>query len=127
MSVLDLLNRFGRKGDFPGEVEITRFKPGEYESGNFSAEIDRVFFITASVQPLKGEDLILEEVQFSRDTNMIKIYTEEEILADKQVGDTLQNADLININGVIYEAFDVQDWNFLGTMHYKTMAKEKNE
>ena len=126
MSVLDLLSKFSREGDFSGEIKITRFKPGEYTGGNYTATVDSEFFATASVQPVKKEDLILEDKQFSRNTNTIKIYTEVKILIDKQTGDILQNADLIDVDGIIYEAFDVQDWNFLGHQHYKTLAMEKN-
>ena len=126
MSVLDLLEKFSREGDFSGEIKITRFKPGEYTGGNYTATIDSEFFTTASVQPVTKGDFILEAKQFSRNTNTIKIYTEVEILIDKQIGDILQHADLIDVDGIIYEAFDVQNWSFLDNQHYKTLAMEKN-
>lgn len=127
MAVLDLLKKFGRHGDFSGEAKITRFKPGEYEGGNYTADIDSEFFITVSAQPVKRDDLIIEGKQFSRSTNTIKIYSEVEILVDKQTGSILQNADLIDVNGIVYEAFDSQNWNFLGQEHFKTLAMEKNQ
>ena len=126
MAIDDLLAKFGLQGDEPGEVAITRYLPGEYSGGGFNAKVDRIFFLSASVQPIARDDVMREDKQFARSTNMVKIYTTEKILVDKQTGDLLQKADLIGVDGIIYEAQDCQNWNHLNTQHFKTIAVEKN-
>lgn len=103
------------------QIVIRRFMPGQWKSGKFTERGYRDQKILASVQPLKGTELVDESVA-RRTENMVKIYTEFKMeTTDQSQG---LKADIIFWKGDQYEVHSVSDWQLGNLKHYKVMAKK---
>lgn len=95
-------------------VTITRTAAGSYVNGVFTAGSTSTINITASIQPVNGEDMKpLPEGR--RVDDFVKVYTD----ADLQVSDTGKQPDRLTWRGKVYEATSC-DARQMGVInHYK--------
>lgn len=92
-------------------------KSGRWEGGKQFA--DETF--TVSVQPLRGNEL-LNLPQGQRESENVKIYSDERIFTVRNSNAESKTADCIEWRGCSYQIQSVEDWTKTDIPHYKSIA-----
>lgn len=106
---------------FRSPITLRRPSAGTYVNGVWVEGAFTDTTITASIQPLKGEDM--EELpEARRESEGYKMYTSTQVRTVQEAGSD-QNADRVVFNGKEYEVHQVNPWqnnsNFNIVNHYK--------
>lgn len=106
---------------FRSPVTLRRPAPGSYVNGRWVEGATTDSTITASIQPLTGEDM--EELpEARRESEGYNMYTSTQVRTVQEAGSN-QNADRIVFNGKEYEVHQVRPWqnntNFTIVNHYR--------
>lgn len=111
MSLQSLITKWG------SSYTVTRRVSGDYVNGVYTDGASSTFSITASIQPVAGDDLkTLPEGQHAEDTRIL--FTETELRVRK----TGNEPDQISVDGLNWEVINVEKWSApsFGT-HYKCL------
>jgi len=109
---------------FRSPITLRRPAPGSYVEGRWVEGAYTDSTITASIQPLKGEDMeSLPEGR--RDSEAYKMYTSTLVKTVQEAGSN-QNADRVIFFGKEFEVHQVNEWqnnsNFTIVNHYKYLV-----
>lgn len=109
---------------FRTDITLRRPSPGSYVNGIWVPGSTTDSTITASIQPLKGEEMeSLPEGR--RDSEAYKMYTSTLIKTVQEAGSD-QNADRVVFFGKEFEVHQVNEWqnnsNFAIVNHYKYLV-----
>lgn len=119
---------------FRTPIQILRAVSGNYVDGKYTGETTVTINATASIQPLKGQEVeLLPEGR--RDSESYKMYTSTQIFGIEPAPQ-LRNPDKIIIlkapfQGLIFEVIQINTWqnnsNFNIVNHYKYIAMRINQ
>lgn len=111
--------------DIPTEqLTVTRNGEGEWCEGRYVRGKKKEFEISASVQPLRGNDVKLLP-EHRRTAEAVKIYTTDKLRTSDEKNNLA--ADRILHDGKIFEVHSVMNWS-IGTdiPHYKIVAVKED-
>jgi len=102
-------------------ITRTRYAAGEWINGRFAKGDATDSSISASVQPLRSNEILLLP-EGRRTTEALKIYTKDRLFTSDEKAQT--PADILTIDGVRYEVHMTEAWNLNGSNqeHYKSIA-----
>lgn len=123
MSAASLINRFGQKHTVRRDTNEESTTKGKR-----NPDVWREFTITASIQPLRPDEVVDEQLGGERNRHSIRIYTATELHTVRTDGSQLK-ADRIIYNGEEFEIVQVDLWtlNKRGLQHYKAIGQLVND
>ena len=90
---------------------VQRKAEGSYTNGVFNEGASSIFTVKGNCQPVSGDD-ILQIPEGDRKRQLLKIYTEDELMVN----------DIVTVDGKEFEAHPVENWARQERLnHYKTI------
>jgi hypothetical protein len=110
--------------DFAEDITVNRDDvPQTILNGVIVPAKTRQFKIRASVQPLKGAEIMMFE-EADRIRQSVKVYSYEPLTILDEVQKT--KADIIQYNDTLFEIVSVERWVDCGFIYYKSIARRKD-
>jgi hypothetical protein len=106
--------------EFRKDRTIKRLAGGSYVNGIWIEGTESQFTIKASVQPMRGQEMLLLD-ENRRDIASFKIYTDAELITASK---NSQNPDKIVLDDGDYEVIKVMPWQNDVINHYKYIVSK---
>lgn len=110
----------GNFDEFRQDRTVKRFTGGGYVKGIYNEGTESQFTIKASVQPMKGQEMLLLD-ENRRDRAAFKIYSDTELFTASK---SSQNPDRVVLNDGDYEVVKVMPWQNNIINHYKYLISK---